>query len=32
MVDRYDKKRLKEKEERKRKWLEMFPEDVDLFK
>jgi len=32
MSERYDKKRLEEKERRKKEWLAMFPEDVDLFK
>lgn len=32
MAERYDKKALEEKEEMKRKWLEMFPEDADMFK
>ena len=32
MADRYDKKRLEEKEKMKQKWLELFPEDIDMFK
>lgn len=32
MVERYDKKRLEEKEEMRRKYLELFPEDADIFK
>ena len=32
MAERYDKKALEEKEEMKRKWLEMSPEDADMFK
>ena len=32
MAERYDKKALEEKEEMRRKWLEMFPEDADMFK
>lgn len=32
MSDRYDKKRLEEKEKMKQKWLELFPEDIDMFK
>jgi len=32
MSERYDKNKLDEKEKMKQKWLEMFPEDVDIFK
>lgn len=32
MIERYDKKRIEEKEKRKKEWLAMFPEDVDIFK
>ena len=32
MSDRYDKKRLEEKEKMKQKWLELFPEDIDMVK
>lgn len=32
MAERYNQKRLEEKEEMRRKYLEMFPEDADMFK
>lgn len=31
MSERYDEEKLKQKEEMKKKWLKLFPEDKDMF-
>ena len=32
MAERYNQKEIERREEMKRKWLEMFPDDKDIFK